>query len=52
MADYQKMYTLLCGAISSALDVLEQTPDTHAAISILQSALDDAEEIYISGEDE
>lgn len=42
MADYQKMYCLLCGVISEAIDA----PPEKAKM-LLQNALFEAEEIYI-----
>lgn len=51
MADYQKMYFLLCSAASKAIDA---PPDE--ARRLLQNALHEAEEIYIrtcgEGDDE
>ena len=46
---YQKMYAIICGAASDAIDVLTDTADTTQAISILQKALWMAEELYIEG---
>lgn len=45
MADYQKMYYILCEAASKAIDALPG--DAQAAMDILQNALDEAEEKYI-----
>lgn len=45
MADYKKMYYILCDAASRALDALAKDPE--AAAAILQRALDEAEEKYI-----
>ena len=42
MADYQKMYYLLCSAASKAIDA-----PPEEARRILQNALDEAEEIYL-----
>ena len=45
MADYQKMYYILCRAMDKALDIL---PDDGGEVQqILQKALDEAEEKYI-----
>lgn len=41
MADYQKMYYIVCAAASKAIDA----PPGQAR-AILQQALDEAEEIY------
>ena len=45
MADYQKMYYILCQAVDAALDVLPE--EAAEARHILQAALDRAEEKYI-----
>ena len=47
MADYQHMYYILCDAASRALDALEKDTDEKAQ-QILQDALDQAEEMYVS----
>lgn len=47
MTDYQKMYYILCGAASSALDCLPQAQENEKARALLQDALDEAEELYI-----
>ena len=49
MADYQKMYYILCEASSRALDALE-SGDMETAHELLQAALNEAEDVYI-GED-
>ena len=46
MTDYPKMYAILCGAASEALDLLENG-QTQQASALLQSALLEAEELYI-----
>lgn len=46
---YQKMYALLCGAVSDALDLLEDG-NAFAAMTLLRAALTQAEELYIGGE--
>lgn len=51
MADYQKMYHILCDAASRALDALPQTEENEPARTLLQQALDEAEELYIAAED-
>ena len=48
MAEYQKMYYILCDGASRALDALPDTPETQAARLMLQEALYAAEELYIS----
>lgn len=43
---YEKMYALLCGACSDAIDVLDGN-DPCRARDLLQAALLEAEELYI-----
>ena len=50
MADYKKMYYILCDAASRALDALPADPE--AAAKLLQQALDEAEETYIETSEE
>ena len=51
--DYRKMYYILCHAVSEALDLLPETVDNACGRAILQKALLEAEEVYLSdGEDE
>ena len=45
---YQKMYAILCFAASEAIDVLQEGKDNSLAVRILQNALWEAEELYIS----
>lgn len=45
---YQKMYAILCVAASEAIDVLQEGKDNSLAARILQNALWEAEELYIS----
>ncbi len=45
---YQKMYAILCFAASEAIDVLQEGKDNSLAARILQNALWEAEELYIS----
>ena len=47
MADYQKMYAVLCGAASEAIDQLESIPLAFPVRRSLQAALDKVEEIYM-----
>lgn len=47
MADYKKMYAILCKAIDDAIDPLEQIPETRQIANDLQIALLEAEDIYI-----
>ncbi len=50
--DYQKMYHILCSAASSALDLLAEAAETAQARAVLQNALWEAEELYLSAEEE
>ena len=52
MPDYKKMYALVCGAASDALDLLPETEENQPGREVLQAALLQAEELYISAEDE
>ena len=52
MVDYQKMYYILCRAASDALDALPDTEENQAAKTLIQEALLEAEEIYISASEE
>ena len=49
--NYQKMYAILCGAMSDAIDLLEPLVGTQQAIALMQDALDQAEELYLSETD-
>ena len=51
MADYQKMYALLCGSIDDVIDGLEEIPLALPYANILKKALLDAEELYIQTDD-
>lgn len=48
MADYQKMYYILCDSISKALDLLPETPANRPAQKLLLKALIKAEDVYIT----
>ena len=48
MADYKKMYALLCGAIDDAIEPLEKIPQAYSIVISLKKALLEAEELYIS----
>ena len=50
--DYQKMYAILCRAASAALDMLPETPENAAGRCLLQKALLEAEEVYLSDGEE
>ena len=51
MVDYQRMYALLCTAASQALDMLPATEENSAGREVLQQALYEAEEMYVSAEE-
>ena len=48
MADYRKMYYVLCKAIDDVIDPLDQIPLARPYAQKLQNALLEAEEIYIT----
>ena len=48
MPNYEKMYAILCGAASDALDALPETEENGPGRALLQKALDTAEELYIT----
>ena len=52
MTDYRKMYYTLCAATSTALDLLPENEETWQGRDVLQKALDEAEEIYITTDEE
>ncbi|MGM9575120.1 MAG: hypothetical protein ACI3VE_04360 [Oscillospiraceae bacterium] len=47
MADYKKMYTVLCKAIDDVVDDLERIPLAYLSAKKLQAALLEAEGIYV-----
>ena len=47
MADYKKMYAILCGAIDDIIDPLQQIPAAVPYAQQLRSALLETEEIYL-----
>ena len=47
MADYKKMYAVLCGAVDDVIDTLEKIPLAFSSAKILRNALEQADEIYI-----
>lgn len=51
MIDYSKLYAILCGAISDALNTLPPLPENAQGIYILQSAILDTENRYIESSD-
>ncbi len=49
---YQKMYAIVCGAASDAIDVLRSSENILQAQVLLENALLQAEELYVNaGED-
>ena len=48
MADYRKMYYLLCKAIDDVIDPLDRIPLANPYAKQLKTALLEAEEIYIT----
>lgn len=49
---YRKMYALLCAASSQVIDLLEEQNNILRAKCLLEQAVLDAEELYLSCEDE
>ena len=47
MADYQRMYAMLCSAVAAVIPALEEIPAAKPSMRILQQALLNAEELYI-----
>lgn len=47
MADYRKMYAILCGAVDDALLELERGGSTDCIAFRLRLALERAEEVYL-----
>ena len=47
MADYKKMYAVLCAAIDGEIDALKEIPLALASANRLENALLEAEDIYI-----
>jgi hypothetical protein len=48
MVEYEKMYAVLCGAVDTALELIEQNADTRQVTETLQAAPDKAENMYIA----
>ena len=51
MPEYQKMYALLCGAIDEVIEPLSEIPLALPYAIKLQAALEAAEELYLSAEE-
>ena len=49
MVEYEKMYAVLCGAIDTALELIEQNADIQRVAEALQAALSKAEDMYLEG---
>ncbi len=50
MADYKRMYAVLCGAVDAVLDELQTIPLARPCVRRLDSALKMAEDIYLDTE--
>ncbi len=50
MADYKKMYAILCSAMSDAIDSLEDIPLARNTVKAMKEAMNTAEDIYLDGE--
>ena len=48
---YRKMYARLCAGVSDAIDLLKEPNNALYVSALLQKALDDAEELYLSAKD-
>ena len=48
MADYKKMYCVVCSAADSVIDELDGMTETRHIADVLKAALLEAEEIYIN----
>ena len=51
MANYKKMYAILCGAIDDTTDSLEQIPQAHYEVEKLKAVLLETEEMFINSAD-
>ena len=49
MIEYEKMYAVLCGAVDTALELIEQNADTAQVSEVLRAALNKAENMYLEG---
>lgn len=47
LADYQKMYAVLCGAVDEVIDPLGKIPEARPFVRVLQSALHETERLYV-----
>ena len=46
MADWEKMYAVLCGAVDDVIKPLDSIEGTQPWVGVLRAALLEAEEIY------
>lgn len=51
MADYQKMYAVLCGAVDNVIARLESKYEVSEEAGVLTEAMCRAEDIYIESSD-
>lgn len=49
---YRKMYAILCGAASDAIDALQDPNNRFYARTILEAAMQKAEDIYLDSEED
>ena len=49
MVEYEKMYAVLCGAIDTALELIEQNAGNRPVAETLQTALSKTEDMYLEG---
>ena len=47
MLDYAKLYAIMCGAVSDALNVMPRTLENYSARRALERAIESAEEYDI-----
>lgn len=49
MPDYKKMYAILCGAASDAIDLLHEG-NSDGALALLSASVAEAEELYLDAD--
>lgn len=52
MANYRKMYAVLCSAVGQAISDLQQYPFAYRSVQLLHQAMQQAEDIYIDSSTE
>ena len=52
MANYRKMYVVLCSAVDQAISDLQQYPFAYRSVQLLHQAMQQAEDIYIDSSTE